>query len=62
MTPGRLSSFTPRSRRRSGTGDALAHAGLEYARTERLAVVPRCPFVAAYIQHHPEYQPVVETQ
>ncbi len=42
-----------------GVGDALAHAGLEFARAEGLAVVPLCPFVAAYIRRHPEYQSLV---
>jgi predicted GNAT family acetyltransferase len=44
-----------------GIADALAHAGLEYARTEHLAVIVLCPFVASYIRHHPEYQPLTET-
>ncbi len=39
-----------------GIADRLAHAGLEYARTEHLAVIARCPFVASYISRHPEYQ------
>ena len=42
-----------------GIANALAHAGLEAARAERLSVVPRCRFFAAYIRRHPEYQPLV---
>lgn len=45
-----------------GIADALSHAGLEFARVEHLAVVPLCPFVAAYIGRHPEYRPLVETR
>lgn len=45
-----------------GIADALAHAGLEFARAQHLAVVPLCPFVAAYIRRHPEYRPLVETR
>lgn len=45
-----------------GIADALAHAGLEFARAEHLAVVPLCPFVAAYIRRRPEYRPLVETR
>lgn len=52
----------PAELRHRGIADALAHAGLEYARSERLTVIPLCPFVAAYIQRHPAYQPLVETQ
>jgi hypothetical protein len=42
-----------------GVGGALAKAGLEYAKAEKLAVVPRCAFVKGYIERHPEYQPLV---
>jgi uncharacterized protein len=46
--------------RHRGIADALSHAGLEYARTEHLAVTARCPFVASYIRRHPEYQALTE--
>ncbi|MBV9332047.1 MAG: N-acetyltransferase [Alphaproteobacteria bacterium] len=39
-----------------GMGSKLARAGLEAARREGLTVVAQCPFVAAYIEKHPEYQ------
>lgn len=52
----------PPALRHHGLADVLAHAGLEYARAEHLAVVPLCPFVAAYIEHHPAYQPLVKTK
>ena len=42
-----------------GIGGQLAKAGLEYAREHKLKVVPRCPFVASYLQRHPEYQDLV---
>jgi len=32
---------------------------LEAAREQGKQVVPLCPFVAAYIKRHPEYQPLV---
>src|SRR5678815_2644317 len=38
-----------------GYGGALARAALEYARDKHLRVVPRCPFVRAYLERHPEY-------
>lgn len=43
-----------------GVGSALAQATLEHARAEGLRVVPRCPFMASYIERHPEYQDLVE--
>jgi len=42
-----------------GVGSSLARAALEYARERGLKVLPYCPFVAAYIEHHPEYAGLV---
>ena len=39
-----------------GLAGRLAVAALEDARREGLVVVPLCPFMAAYIERHPEYQ------
>ncbi|MGN6375706.1 MAG: GNAT family N-acetyltransferase [Sphingomonas sp.] len=38
-----------------GVGSKLIRAALDAARDEGLTVVPQCPFVAAYIERHPEY-------
>lgn len=45
--------------RRKGLGAALVKAALDYARQNRLHVVPSCPFVRAYIDRHPEYRDLV---
>ncbi len=42
-----------------GIAGKMAHTVLEYARDNDLQVVPQCPFVAAYIRRHPEYQSLV---
>jgi len=42
-----------------GVGSALAVAGLEYAKQQGKHVIPTCPFVAAYIERHPEWNPIV---
>jgi uncharacterized protein len=42
-----------------GVGGALARAALTYARKEGLRVVPLCPFVAAFIKRHTEFQDLV---
>ncbi len=42
-----------------GVGSALAEAALAWAQAEGLTVQPLCPFVAAYIERHPAYQPLV---
>ena len=45
-----------------GLGSALAKAVLERARAEHWKVVPRCPFIAQYIERHPEYRSVVRQE
>jgi len=42
-----------------GIGAALAKAGLDFAHSEGLTVRPMCPFVAGYVERHPEYQGLV---
>ncbi|MDX6591936.1 MAG: uncharacterized protein QOJ13_1132 [Gaiellales bacterium] len=42
-----------------GFGSRLAAAALDDARRQGLVVVPLCPFIAAYIQGHPEYRDLV---
>lgn len=38
-----------------GIGSRLARAALDAARDAGLTVIPRCPFIASYIERHPEY-------
>ena len=42
-----------------GIGSQLATFALDDARARGLAVVPRCPFFAAFIGRHPEYADLV---
>jgi predicted GNAT family acetyltransferase/glutaredoxin len=42
-----------------GCGSRLAAAALDDARRQGLEVVPLCPFVARYVERHPEYQELV---
>jgi len=43
-----------------GIAGKLARTALEYARDQKLSVVPRCQYVASYIRKHPEFQPLVK--
>jgi uncharacterized protein len=43
-----------------GVGSRLARGALDDARARGLRVTPRCPFIAAYIRRHPEYQDLVD--
>src|ERR1700733_4709780 len=45
-----------------GIGSKLALAGLEFARAQRLEVIPMCPFVAKYISRHREYMDLVPAE
>jgi predicted GNAT family acetyltransferase len=42
-----------------GIGSRIVQAALDDARARRLRVVPRCPFVRAYVERHPEYRDLV---
>lgn len=54
-----LHTETPASLRGKGVGNALARAALDHARSTGLTIEPFCPFVAAYIQRHPEYADLI---
>ena len=43
-----------------GVGSALAKGTLEYIKAEGKQIIPTCPFVAAYLKKHPEYQELVK--
>ncbi|HZG54773.1 MAG TPA: GNAT family N-acetyltransferase [Pyrinomonadaceae bacterium] len=42
-----------------GIGSALVAGALEIVQAENLKIAPACPFVAAYLRRHPEYQSLV---
>ncbi len=39
-----------------GIASQLAQTALEYAKDHQLEVMPLCPYFAAYMRRHPEYQ------
>jgi uncharacterized protein len=42
-----------------GIASRLVRTALDDARTQHVAVVPFCPFVASYIRRHPDYKSLV---
>lgn len=54
-------SEVPRALEGRGLAGQLARAALESARSRGLHVVVVCPFVAAYIKKHPEFNSIVRT-
>jgi predicted GNAT family acetyltransferase len=45
-----------------GLGSKLTQGVLDAARAAGRAVVPLCPFVASYIERHPEYEDLVDQE
>jgi uncharacterized protein len=52
-------TFVPPELRGRGIAEKLVRAALEYARTERLKVVPACSYVDAFIMRHREFGPLL---
>jgi len=42
-----------------GIAGALTRYALDYSRAHEWKVIPRCPYVAAWIKRHPDYQDLV---
>ena len=49
----------PESLEGKGVGKALAQKALQYCKTNGIKILPTCPFLAAYIQRHPEWNSIV---
>ncbi|MFM8334844.1 MAG: GNAT family N-acetyltransferase [Opitutaceae bacterium] len=47
-------TFVPPELRGRGLAERLVRAALEFARTERLRVVPACSYVAVFVERHPD--------
>jgi predicted GNAT family acetyltransferase len=42
-----------------GIASLIVRTALDYARAQKLKVMPLCPFTAGFIHRHPEYQDLV---
>ena len=51
----------PTQFRGQGIGEAIAKFALDDARAKHMHVVPQCRFIAAFIEHHSEYQDLVKS-
>ncbi len=54
-------TYVPPEFRGGGLGGRLVREAMEYARKNGYKVKPTCPFVADFIDRHPEYQEVEAT-
>ena len=49
-------TYVPIALRGGGIASQLTRHALRYARERGYRVIPSCPFVARYIERHPEYR------
>lgn len=54
-------TFVPPELRGRGIAEKLVRFALEFARTERLRVVPACSYVDSFVRRHAEYLPLLAT-
>lgn len=54
-----LETEVPDALRGTGIASRLAKTALDYAREHHLKIDVVCPFVAAYLESHPEYSDLV---
>ena len=52
-------TFVPKAARGQDVGTALVEAGVAHVRENGMRMVPQCPFVAAYVEGHPETRELV---
>ncbi|MEG2150643.1 MAG: GNAT family N-acetyltransferase [Bacteroidaceae bacterium] len=45
-------TFVPKQLEGQGIANALAEAGLNYAKREQLKVIPSCSFIKTYVERH----------
>jgi len=57
-----LHTLVPPSLEGHGLAGRMARFALDDARSQHLEVIPRCPYVAAYIRRHSEYLDLVPTE
>jgi predicted GNAT family acetyltransferase len=55
-----MHTLVPEALNGKGIAYALAHYAFEWARGNRKRVIVYCPFVAAYLKRHPEYNDIVD--
>lgn len=55
-----MHTFVPEQHEGKGIAGLLARTALEYAKSNNIKLIVYCPYVAAFIKKHPEYDVLVE--
>ena len=55
-----MHTFVPEVLEAKGMASTLAHYGLEWAKEHQKPVIVYCPFVAAYLKKHTEYNSIID--
>jgi predicted GNAT family acetyltransferase len=55
-----MHTFVPEALEGKGIASTLAHYALEWAKEHQKPVIVYCPFVAAYLKKHTEYNSVID--
>lgn len=53
-------TFTDEELRGQGIAEKLAQAAFEYAKKNRLRIVPTCEYVQHFLKKHPEWESITE--
>ncbi len=54
-------TYVPEVFRGRGMAERLCKAAFEYAKQQRLTVIPSCSYISDYyLKRHPEYEPIVK--
>ena len=55
-----MHTFVPQKLEGKGIASTLAHYALEWAKEQQKTVIVYCPFVAAYLKRHAEYNSIID--
>lgn len=55
-----MHTVVPEDKQGQGIASQLAKHALAFARREKLKIMVYCPYVAAYLKKHPEYNDLVD--
>jgi predicted GNAT family acetyltransferase len=52
-------TFVPLSLRNKGIAAKLVKFALNHARENNQKIIPSCPYIASYVDHHPQWQSII---